>query len=340
MRPADLPSTAEIARTKPHGHFMRYVAGCRCRRCKQGRKDYESKLDENRRLYGPNDFVSTDRVREHLLNLQKQGLGHKLVAKAAGVGKTGLAEILWYGKKKMGRRAERKVLAVRATVETLGRRAMQPAGETVEYIQRLLQWGYPKRLISAGIGQDGVALQIPALKGKAQSVHVKTAVAVRELFRMVKIIRRMWSAVHGPIPSGHYVWLKRGDAVALGNLKLQPFAVNHEYFHFYPRELREVIDAANQLKRQLRKHGKEENAKKQNERPEEPPVRNPGESERPGQASGHCAGKSSLRGCPNHHQQRNRGSKSHERDGERNPAQVLRRGAGKVPASRRRIRVA
>src|SRR5579863_5857798 len=118
-RPSDLPSATQLGSTKPHGHKMRYMAGCRCWRCRRSNAAYERKLEENRRRYGPNDLVPTDQVRRHLEYLQQFGMGHKTVAKHAGMGKTVLAEILWYGKRQMRRRSEARVLAVQPTLDTL-----------------------------------------------------------------------------------------------------------------------------------------------------------------------------------------------------------------------------
>lgn len=52
-RPSDLPSAEQLAAYKPHGHKMRYMAGCRCWRCRAGNAAYEHRLDENRRRMAP-----------------------------------------------------------------------------------------------------------------------------------------------------------------------------------------------------------------------------------------------------------------------------------------------
>lgn len=45
-------------------------------------------MNEKRRRYGPNNLMSTDRVRQHLRLLQQYGMGHKTVARHTGVGST------------------------------------------------------------------------------------------------------------------------------------------------------------------------------------------------------------------------------------------------------------
>lgn len=97
-RPDDLPSIQQLATGKPHGHKMRYVAGCRCWRCKRGNREYENKIRENRRLHGPNDLVPVDRTRTFLQKMQAVGIGYMTIARHVGVGKTALGEILWAGK--------------------------------------------------------------------------------------------------------------------------------------------------------------------------------------------------------------------------------------------------
>src|SRR5882724_1444210 len=171
MRPTDLPPVKQLAGNKRHGH----------------------KMNENRRLHGPNDLVPTDRVRQHLRYLQGFGMGHKTVAKHAGMAKTVLAEILWYGKKQMRRRGEARVLAIQPTLDTLPRNVKIPAAETIAKIQRLIRWGYPKSLINRdGLGLESVGLQVHSLKGKTPAVTVKTAVKIRDFFAKVETIRRVW----------------------------------------------------------------------------------------------------------------------------------------------------
>jgi len=186
VRPDDLPSAKELGARKPHGHKMRYMAGCRCWRCRAGNSAYERKMKRDRRLYGPNDLVPSDKVRAHLKELQRFGMGHKTVAKHAGVGKTVLAEILWYGKEHVRRRTERKILCIRANTNTLPKNTHIPAKETLRLIRRLLSEGISKRRINHdALGNRSDGLQIRALYGRSRVVEVKTALKIRAYFRRI-----------------------------------------------------------------------------------------------------------------------------------------------------------
>lgn len=259
-RPSDLPSAEQLAAHKLHGHKMRYMAGCRCWRCRAGNAAYEHQLGENRRRYGPNNLVPADRVRQHLRLLQQYGMGHKTVARHARVGKTVLSEILWSGKKQMRRRSEARVLAVLPTLDTLPRNVKVPALETVAKIQQLIRWGYPKSLINGdGLRLESVGMQVHALQGKTRRVAVKTARKIRDFFSRIETIRTLWQARRGPIPRGYFVYWKRGQQDAcLKHLELRPVGRGYKYHYVYPAELKAAIRLANQLKRAYRARSRNE----------------------------------------------------------------------------------
>jgi len=301
---------------RPHGHMMRYLAGCRCRRCHLGNVKYKRKLDENRRLYGPNDLVLTDRVLEHLKYLKQFGIGHKTVAKHAKVAKTGLAEIIWYGKKQMRRRNEARVLAIQPTLDTLPRNVSIPATETVEKLRQLIRWGYPKSLINRdAFNLQTVGLQVHALEGKKETVLVKTAIRVRDFFARIEAIRQVWLSRRGSIPQGHFVyWKTQKHGCRLNQLELRPVSTGYYFHHVYPPELKSAIRLANQLKRLCRTKGRYE---KHNHRSAQPSIRNAGGAERRREANGDRASEGSLL--------------------RRQTANRIRKGGGQVPGGHRRI---
>lgn len=250
MRPADLRSAEELARKHPHGHKMRYMAGCRCKRCRQGSAAYDRQQRRNREQFGPNDLVSTRQVKKHLKYLQTFGIGHQTVAKHARVAKTVLGKILWYGKKQIRRRNARRVLAVQPTIDTLPKNAKVPADLTVAKIRQLIAWGYPKSLINKGaFGLNTCGLQVRALEEKAQTVAAKTAVKIRNFFTQVEAIRQLWKERRGVIPAGHYVYWKRGTR---GALELRPFSLAYNYHYLYAPEFKAAIQARNKLRKLLR----------------------------------------------------------------------------------------
>lgn len=254
-RPSDLPPASVLGLRHKHGTKMRYLAGCRCRRCRRGNAEYEARLARDRKLYGPNDLVSSARVLAHLRYLQTFGIGHKTVAKHARVAKTGLAEIIWYGKQHLRRRSEARILAVQPSLETLPLNVNVPARATVEKIQQLTRWGYPKALISRdGLGNKSIGLQIHSLKGKTSTTTVRTALAIGDFYALIVAMRRVWQERRRAIPDRHYVYWKsrRGRRPAspkAKQLELRPFSATYDYLYLWPKELREVSS----LNRKLRK---------------------------------------------------------------------------------------
>lgn len=245
-RPSDLRPVEELAKDRPHGHKMRYMAGCRCALCRRGNTDYARKLEIAKRTFGPNINVPAEPVREHLMMLREFGIGYKTVGKRAGVGKTGLHKIIKRTKLSMRRRNALRVLAIEPTLENAGKTLRIPAEPTVAKLRQLLRWGYPGVLIARDALRNRFALQVLAFKGKASTVAVKTALGVREFHRAAVKARDRWQEEHGPIPRGHFVYWS-GE-----NLKLRPIPRNHDYHHKYPAELREAMRAKNLLVKSYR----------------------------------------------------------------------------------------
>ena len=280
MRPGDLPSREALGRGRPHGHFMRYLVGCRCGRCRQANVAYKRKLARNRLLYGPNDLVPTDRVRRFLLEMQKSGIGYKTIAKTVGVGKTGLGVLIWPGgetKHFIRRRTEAKVLSYVPSLENLPKSNCVPAAETIARIHQLEAWGYPRALITrAALENTAGGLQIRAANGKGKFVVMaRTAIHIRDFFAGIEAMRIIWEKHRGAIPRGYYVYWKEGTiGHTVLQMELRHFARGYDYHYRYPPELKEAIRLANLFKRSYR--GRKHNAKEHTDRPTEPSIRSAG----------------------------------------------------------------
>lgn len=252
-RPPDLPPASVLGLRHKHGTKMRYLAGCRCRRCRAGNARYEQKLNLARKLYGPNDLVSSERVLAHLRYLKTFGMGHKTVAKHAHVSKTALAEMIWYGRQHVRRRSENRILAVQPTLDTLPRSVNIPAKETVEKIKQLTLWGYPKSLITRdGLGNESMVLQVN--QTVSRTTTVRTAVCIRDFYNLVITMRCTWQK-KWPIPPRHYVYWKSGrrpEIPTIRSLVLRPFARSYDYHSLWPKELREVSRLKRQIRNQIR----------------------------------------------------------------------------------------
>lgn len=281
MRPPDLPSPAELAKNKPHGHKIRYLAGCRCKACKRGNSLYEQKLAADRALYGPNDLVPVDRARQHMQDMRKLGIGFKTIADRTDVARTVCGEVIWLGKsgrRYIRRRTEKKILSYRPTLDCLPGCLVIPAAETVRKIQQLTRWGYPKALINQdGLGGKTPALQIHATKFRKPVVMVRTARRIRDYFARIEDIREAWQAWRGQIPRRHYVYWKPGrphSSSRLKDLEVRRFAATYGYVYVYPQALKDAM----RIRRQIRLHikGKLNAGKKQDVRSPRPPVRDTG----------------------------------------------------------------
>ena len=253
MRPADLPPAEKLAANKPHGHKIRYMAGCRCWRCRKGSAAYERQLEENRKQFGPNHLVPVDRARTFLREMQQLGIGYMTIAKHIHAAKTCMGEILWPGKsgrRHIRRRTEAKILSYRPTLDTMPLGLEVPSGETFGRVRQLIAWGYPKALIARdALHVKGPSLQIG--RGNHEVVEVLTAKSIRDFVVRVIEAREKWVARHGPIPRRHYVyWSGR-------RLVLRQFHANYDYQHLYSTELKEAIRAANTLKRTIRRKRKD-----------------------------------------------------------------------------------
>lgn len=261
-RPPDLATAAVLCERNKHKHGtkMRYLAGCRCWRCRRGNRDYERKLQRDRKLFGPNDLVSSARVLAHLRYLHTFGLGHKTVAKIAKVSKTSLSEIIWSGRQHVRRRSEARILAVQPSLDTLPRNVNVPAAETKERIEQLVKWGYPKGLISVdGLGNDAAALQVN--RSKSSNTTVRTAVNIKKFYELIEAMRAVWQKKQ-PIPARHYVYWKasrRGRRPAIPTmrwLELRPFAVTYDYHQLWPKELKQVSGLVTKLTKAYRERRK------------------------------------------------------------------------------------
>jgi hypothetical protein len=269
MRPVDLPSVAELAKKNPHGRFIKYLAGCRCWRCVKCEADYMVELERRHRTEGRNNLVPVDRVRAFLLEMQKRGIGYMTIARHVGVGKTKLGELLWpprVGAPQWIRaQKERKVLSYVPTLDTIPRRALVPAGDTVTKLRQLLEWGITK----TDIGHDGFGVknpfQVHALEGKGTTVKASVAIRVRDYYAKIEKIRSIWLSAHGSIPPRHYVYWKRRKNgrhdFLLKHLELRTFAVGWDYHYRYSAELKAVIKLKNKIQKAYRKVNRDKNQK-------------------------------------------------------------------------------
>ena len=127
---------------REHGTRLRYMAGCKCLRCRVANTEYEKQRARARKAGDWNGIIPAVRAREHVLELGRAGIGYKQVAKLAGVGKTIVAEIRAGTRSRIRARTERQILGVTDIDANVAPKALVDARPTWALIEWLLREGY------------------------------------------------------------------------------------------------------------------------------------------------------------------------------------------------------
>lgn len=187
MAARGLRPVSELAKDRPHGDRLRYVAGCRCFHCRRANSDYERDRQKARAAGDWNGLVSVAKARGHLAALSEFGVGRHAVADASGVSGSILWSIIKGDKKNIRARTERAILAV--TVDQAADRALIDAGETWKLIDELLADGYSKAALARQLGYRTRALQLNRHK-----VTARNAYEVRRLYERLRKVEAKWPA--------------------------------------------------------------------------------------------------------------------------------------------------
>lgn len=78
-------SASELGSQRPHGIRMRYMAGCRCLKCRMANSNYETSRVKARASGDCNGVVDASAARKHVRKLSREGVGYKMVAEASGI---------------------------------------------------------------------------------------------------------------------------------------------------------------------------------------------------------------------------------------------------------------
>ncbi len=173
-----LKPIAVLAASRPHGHRLRYLAGCRCRDCRRSNSLYESARAKARKNGDWNGLVSAARTRRHLFKLSRRGIGRRAVAIAADVSQSMICAIKSKRKKQIRARSERKILSV--TAADACDHSFVPARRTWKLIRMLKTEGYTTAQLARSLGYSRAVLQLS-----------KTRVLVRNAFRVERLYRQL-----------------------------------------------------------------------------------------------------------------------------------------------------
>lgn len=154
-----MPCLHKIAHHE-HGTRACYVLDkCRCVPCKDANRATE-RHRQRQQLYGRwQPYVDAEPVRQHILALRTQGLGHKRIATLAGVPHGSLSKLV-YGAPERGMAPSKRVraatadriLAVSPALENLGARTNVDATGTTRRLQALVAAGWSASKLAQRLG--------------------------------------------------------------------------------------------------------------------------------------------------------------------------------------------
>jgi hypothetical protein len=157
MAARGLRSASELAKARPHGDRLRYIAGCRCQECRRANTAYETARAKARKAGDWNGIVPAARARAHLNALSAAGVGRRQVTDASGIAETTLQLIAAGRRTNLRARTERSILAV--TTQALADHALVDAGPMWRLLDDLLASGYAKAELARALGYETGAIQ-------------------------------------------------------------------------------------------------------------------------------------------------------------------------------------
>lgn len=173
--------------TRRHGTKARYhIDGCRCEPCTRDAREYEQRKTRLIAYGRWEPYVDAEPARQHCQALMAAGMGPKFIAAASGVPHGAISKLLYgdYGRNMAPSRrirpaTEARLLAVEATLDTLGPGANVDATGTLRRVQALACLGWSHSEIGRRIGRHPRNF-IKTLTNP--TVSVATARAVRDLY--------------------------------------------------------------------------------------------------------------------------------------------------------------
>lgn len=175
MSERGLRPVAELGAEKPHGTRLRYMAGCKCLRCRMANSNYETMRSRARKNGDWNGIVNAGPARRHIMRLSAAGVGRAQVSAASDIAFSIICSIKSGKRKHLRARTLRKILAV--TTDCRADRAVVDASKTWRLIGLLLEEGYTKARIARELGR-----KTPALQVHRERVYASTAAAIERVY--------------------------------------------------------------------------------------------------------------------------------------------------------------
>lgn len=167
--PSGLKPVSELAKDRPHGDRLRYMAGCRCADCRRANTEYEKSRAAARKAGNWNGLVPAQRARAHMAALSTASVGRRQVADASGVADSILFKIISGERLKIRALTERAILAV--TPAAAADHALIDAAPSWELLDDLLAVGFSKADLARELGMKTPALQINRSRVTVRNAH-------------------------------------------------------------------------------------------------------------------------------------------------------------------------
>jgi transcriptional regulator with XRE-family HTH domain len=179
-----------------HGTRQAYVCDrCRCRPCTDANTADKARVNRLK-LYGQWDGrVDAAPVREHVLALAAAGMGHKRIARLAGVSGSAVSWLL-YGKtredgtrrppsRKVNAATAEKLLAVQPDVEVMAPKAVVDATGARRRLRALVAHGWTARALAKRMGMTD--------SNFARVLHAETGMHAETVLRVRALYDELWN---------------------------------------------------------------------------------------------------------------------------------------------------
>jgi hypothetical protein len=153
-----LRPVAELAASRPHGDRLRYMAGCKCFKCRRANSDYERQRQAARAAGDWNGIVDAAPARKHMAKLSRAGVGRRAIGGVTDIADSVLHEIKSGRRRRIRARTLRKILGVTPAVRA--DHSHVPAAKAWRLIGALLEEGYSKAELARRMGLKTPAIQM------------------------------------------------------------------------------------------------------------------------------------------------------------------------------------
>jgi hypothetical protein len=176
-----LKPLSELAEGRPHGDRLRYMAGCKCMLCRAANSRYQVEREAARKRGEWNGLVDARKARNHLLKLQRAGIGRRTISDISGICQSQIVKIRSGQRRHVRALTEANLLAV-TTAATNDARLI-PAAPTWALLRKLMTVeGFTEQELAQRLGYKNPVLQI-----RTDRITAKTAAKVERFYNRLML---------------------------------------------------------------------------------------------------------------------------------------------------------